>query len=259
MTQTPIPNIPDLPPQLSELTRNAQVYDSSCSNLARVYYIDSGAGLYLKTAPRGTLERQAQMTRFFASRGLSSQVLDYLQLECDWLLTEAVRGDDCIAERYLSDPARLCDTIAEVMVQLHSLPTDGCPDQNRTEEYLRSVQQGYEQGKFYTRDLAGTGIIAPQQAYRLVMDNRGLFEQNCLIHGDFCLPNIMLDGWRFSGFIDLDHAGVGDRHIDIYWALWSLKFNLRTDIYAERFMQAYGKDRIDPRMLHIITAAEAFG
>ena len=259
MQKTPITHIPSLPRELEAIAVASGIYDTSCSRAARVYFIDRDGGYYLKTAQKGTLEREAEMTRFFASRSLGAQVVEYLSLERDWLLTEAVRGDDCIAERCLSDPALLCDTLGEVMLMLHSQPTEGCPKANRTEEYLENVDKGYREGRFYTRDIGAFGITDREQAYRLVMDNRHLFEQNCLIHGDFCLPNIMLYNRRFSGFIDLDHAGVGDRHIDIYWVLWSLRYNLKTDAWAERFMQVYGRDKINPDMLPIIAAAEAFG
>ena len=259
MQKTPISHIENLPPQLAKITEGAQVFDSSCSNAARVYYIDRDGGYYLKTAAKGTLARQKLMTDFFAERGLTAPVLDYIGTDRDWLLMQAVKGDDCIAESCLGDPDRLCDTLAEIMLKLHSMPVDACPNPSRTEEYLRDVESGYRSGNFYTRDIGAFGITDCEQAYRLVADNRNLFEQNCLIHGDFCLPNIMLDNWRFSGFIDLDHAGVGDKHIDIYWVLWSLRFNLKTDSFSERFMQAYGKNRINTDMLRIIAAAEAFG
>lgn len=58
-------------------------------------------------------------------------------------------------------------------------------------------------------------------------------------------PNVILDDWRFSGFVDLDCAGVGDRHVDVYWALWTLWFNLHTDAYGDRLLDAYGRDLID--------------
>jgi kanamycin kinase len=68
-----------------------------------------------------------------------------------------------------------------------------------------------------------------------------------------------LDNWRFSGFIDLASGGVGDRHVDIYWAMWSLGYNLKTDKYSGRFMDAYGRNLIDEERLRVVAAAEVFG
>ena len=80
-----------------------------------------------------------------------------------------------------------------------------------------------------------------------------------LLHGDYCLPNIMLDNWQFSGFIDLDGAGVGDRHIDLFWGVWTLQFNLKTNRYGQRFLDVYGRDCIDMDLLSAIPYFEAFG
>jgi kanamycin kinase len=40
-------------------------------------------------------------------------------------------------------------------------------------------------------------------------------------------------------------AGRGDKHIDIFWVLWSLWFNLKTDRYTDCFLDYYGRDNID--------------
>jgi len=69
----------------------------------------------------------------------------------------------------------------------------------------------------------------------------------------------MLDNWRFSGFIDLGNGGVGDRHIDLYWGAWTLRFNLKTDAWCSHFLDAYGRDRIDLDIVKAIGAFEAFG
>ena len=67
----------------------------------------------------------------------------------------------------------------------------------------------------------------------------------------------MLDDFRFSGFIDVGNGGVGDRHIDLFWGAWTLRFNLKTDRYRERFFDAYGADKINKELIRAIAAAEA--
>ena len=89
-------------------------------------------------------------------------------------------------------------------------------------------------------------------------DGRGALKSDTLLHGDYCLPNIMLDDWRFSGFIDLGNGGVGDRHVDIFWGVWTLFYNLKTHKYADRFLDAYGREAVDRDALMAIAAAEVF-
>lgn len=95
-------------------------------------------------------------------------------------------------------------------------------------------------------------------AYRIAAEAAGELRTDALLHGDYCLPNIILDDWRFSGFIDLDHAGLSDRHIDVFWGAWTLWFNLHTSAYCSRFLDAYGRDVIDEGKLAAIAAMECF-
>ena len=83
--------------------------------------------------------------------------------------------------------------------------------------------------------------------------------KDTLLHGDYCLPNVMLKDWQVSGIIDLGNGGVGDRHVDLYWGAWTLAFNLHTDAYRQRFFDAYGRDLIDGERLLLVSAAECFG
>ena len=90
-------------------------------------------------------------------------------------------------------------------------------------------------------------------------ETNGIYLQNdALLHGDYCLPNIILNHWKFSGFIDLDSAGIGDRHIDLFWALWTLNYNLKTNQYFHRFLDAYGRDKVTPEKLRTVAALETF-
>jgi len=55
---------------------------------------------------------------------------------------------------------------------------------------------------------------------------------NDFIHGDLCLPNILVNEKNdFTGFIDLDNSGLGDKWYDYSWLLWSLEYNLKSDKY----------------------------
>ena len=261
MKKTPIERIPlELPEDIRRLTEGARIFDSSCSPEARVYFIDRDGGYYLKNAERGALSREALMTEYFHRKGLGSEVLSYASGESDLLLTSAVRGEDCTHSIYLSDPKRLCDTLAERLRALHELDCSDCPVKDRVGEYIALAKRNYAYGTYDQSHFPDSfGYSSGEEAYRALTDGEALLKNEVLIHGDYCLPNIMLDGWRFSGFIDLGNAGIGDRHIDIFWGRWTLWFNLKTDEYSERFLDAYGRDKIDCEALKTVAAAEVFG
>ncbi len=242
------------------LLTGARVYDSSCSPEARVWFIDRDGGYYLKRAPLGSLEKEALLTRYFYKKGLSAEVLDDRSDAYDWLLTARVKGEDCTHQDYLDEPTRLCDLLAERLRLLHETDGADCPVQNRMRAYMALAEENHARGAY---DLSYYEDYDPRATadgvWQVAREYSRYFKNDTLLHGDYCLPNILLDGWRFSGFIDLGNGGVGDRHVDLYWGAWTLRFNLGTDCYRERFFDAYGRDKIEPELLRAVAACEVFG
>lgn len=261
MKQTPIQIDPtSIPEVFRPLLRGAQTYDSSCSEDARVLFIDRNEGYYLKSAPRGKLEQEARMTAYFHGKGLAPELLAYTSEERDWLLTAKASGTDCTDARHLNDPKRLCDTLAELLRRLHSVDASDCPVPNRMLSYRETAEQNYRAGNFdRTLFPDNWGYASAEEAWRVIQRDGHLLQTDTLLHGDYCLPNVLLNDWNFSAFIDVGNGGVGDRHIDLFWGVWSLSFNLKTDRYGSRFLDAYGRADIDTDKLRLVAAFEVFG
>lgn len=245
------------PALFQDLLTATPIYDSSCSQEAQVYFIDRDQGYFLKSAPAGTLQKEADMDHFFFQHGMGPQVLSYLTDDRDWLLTTRIPGEDCT--HFLSDPKRLCETTAQLLRQLHDTPIDGCPVPDRTTDYVATALANHRTGHYdATLFPDNWGYASAADAFAVVQEFAPVLKSDTLLHGDYCLPNIILDHWRFSGFIDLGTGGVGDRHIDLFWGIWTLFFNLKTDVWSDRFLDAYGRDRIDKDVLKAIAAFEVF-
>lgn len=261
MKRKPVfPDPEQFPESLRQLVRTSSVYDSSCSQDARVWFLEGRETLFLKSAPAGTLKEEADMARYFHRKGLGAEVVEYLSADRDWLLTAALPGEDCTAQIYREDPKRLSETTALLLRQLHEQPFTGCPQQNHSAGYLDRVHQNLQAGfcdlsLFPERDW---GFSSPEEAWKTVEAYQTCLTRDTLLHGDYCLPNVILDNWKFSGFIDVGRGGVGDRHVDLFWGVWTLFFNLKTTAYCSRFLDAYGRDRIEPEMLRLIAACEVF-
>ena len=253
-------DISTYPNELRPLLSDASIFDSSCSPEAKVIFIDKDGGYFLKYMPKGKLERQSTMMRYFHGKGLSANVLAYVTAEQDWLLTEKIHGDDCTTAKYLEQPKRLCDILAERLVMLHSMDISDCPNQHHTEWLLSTAEQNMRTGNYNKDEFPDSfGYASAEEAWAVVEAKSHLLKNDTLLHGDYCLPNIILNDWKFAGFIDLDNAGIGDKHVDVFWAIWSLFFNLHTHDYRERFIDAYGRSKIDEEMLRVIAAIEVFG
>lgn len=241
-----------LPRSLCELIGGSCIFDSSCSNRAKVIFIDKGEGSFLKIAKEGSLRREAFMGRFLSASGLSARVDDYFCEDGnDYLLTARLCGEDATHKDNLSDPAKLCEILADALHRLHSLPSFFCPIKADIPfpEMVKdvSVKKRYSECMEYSdKELLG---VLPR-AKDLLTDDK-------VIHGDACLPNYIIDRGKFGGFVDVGEGGRGDYHIDLFWCVWSLAFNLKTNKYKDRFLDAYGRENIDPERLLAATAVNA--
>lgn len=250
--------IGSLPLEFESVLSGATVFDSSCSPEARVYFIDKDGGYYLKRSSVGALEKEAKMTAYFHSKGLSCEVISYLtDGGYDWMLTRRIEGEDCTHAQYLSEPRRLAILLGERLRELHSLDFSGCPVQDRMKSYRALAEENYARGAYDLSYFDGPSEV--RAAWREIEECGGSLSGRALLHGDYCLPNVMLDDWRFSGFIDVGNGGVGDPHIDLYWGAWTLNFNLHTEEYRDVFFDAYGRDAVDLDKIRTVSAFECFG
>ena len=212
-------NADDFPKELHYIFENAKVYDSSSHPTMTVLYSENG--YYIKIGEKGSLSKEIEIAKLFERNKIGVEVVSYISDVKDYMVTRSAKGEDCT--HYLNNPEKLCEVLAESMKFLHSRPVADIP--------VSACMESYKGLDFMKRDT--------------------------FIHGDFCLPNIILDDWKFSTFIDVGLAGAGDRHIDIYWALWSLDHNLQTDKYTDYFLNLYGKENYDKDILKKVAEIES--
>jgi kanamycin kinase len=62
---------------------------------------------------------------------------------------------------------------------------------------------------------------------------------NVLIHGDYCLPNVLVQEGRFSAVVDVGRAGLGNPEDDLAAGVWTLQYNYGKG-FARPFLDAYG-------------------
>jgi kanamycin kinase len=62
---------------------------------------------------------------------------------------------------------------------------------------------------------------------------------NVLVHGDYCLPNILVSDGVLTGLIDVGQTGLGDPRQDLAAGVWSLQYNFGPG-HGREFLDAYG-------------------
>ena len=176
-TLLPTHSIPkDIPSEFMRVIGGADVYDSSCSPEARVYFIDRDGGYYLKRSAVGTLKKEAELNAYFHKKGLGPEVLGYISADRDWLFTRSVVGEDCTHSQYLSEPKRLCDLLATRLRELHELDATDCPVQNRMESYFSLAEENFRAGRYdtsYFTDIYGDA--SADGIHATLMDGKGMY------------------------------------------------------------------------------------
>jgi aminoglycoside phosphotransferase len=141
----------------------------------------------------------------------------------------------------------LIDLLAEALQMMHAVDITDCPFDQRLSYRLDLAHQGVQQGRIAEEEItAHYPDLTPATLYERLVRIRPTEEDLVFAHGDFCLPNILLDRERHcvSGFIDLEYAGVADRYRDLERACWSLGYNF-DQAWIPALLQAYGLEEVD--------------
>ncbi|GAA3333918.1 hypothetical protein GCM10020331_099850 [Ectobacillus funiculus] len=65
-------------------------------------------------------------------------------------------------------------------------------------------------------------------------------------HGDYCLPNIIINEGKVSGFYRLGgRAGISDRYQDLALVIRSIAYNFWRESHSPFFLKTYGVTGLD--------------
>ena len=207
------------------------------------------AALYLKFAPRAHwMELLRERERLDWLRG-KLPVPDVVGYETDdlneYLLITPLPG------RHLATLA--ADELGEEVVQLlatglraiHAISIHDCPFDMTLDREIERSRHNVVNGLVDEADFDDVRLgRSAAEVFEELISNRPADEDLVFTHGDYCLPNVMMDGDKVSGFVDWGRAGVADRYKDIALAVRSLEGNTGEDL-ALAFLEAYGLSNPD--------------
>lgn len=223
---------------------------------ARVYY--------LKVAPRaelGELEAEFQRLRWLYGR-LPVAEARALERDDDWayLVQSEVPGRMACDTACAADVPALARLLAEGLRQVHAVSIADCPFDERLDHKIALARERVRTGLVDEADFDASrrGMTASKLFAELVA-TRPRDEDLVFTHGDYCLPNVLIDraAGRVSGFVDLVRAGVSDRYQDLALAARSLSYNFGPG-WEPYLWDAYGLANPDPAKLAFYRLLDEF-
>jgi aminoglycoside phosphotransferase len=204
---------------------------------------------YLKWSPNylgRPLAPERDRLVWLAGRLPVPEVLHFSEEEDgDYLLLSEVPGR--MACDPALDPARVVVLLAEGLRMIHAVPVADCPFDQRLAVTVEQARR-----HVLTRKVDEAAFDEPrrgrtaQEVFQEVLKTQPAGEDLVFTHGDYCLPNVLLDHerWRIGGFIDWDRGGVADRYQDLALAARSLTHNFDAR-WVPQLLEAYGLGHVD--------------
>lgn len=148
--------------------------------------------------------------------------------EHTFLLLSEVPGVMACDPACADDLPELVRLLADGLRQLHQVDIADCPFDMRLDAQLARAEQRVQAGLVAESDFDEDRLgMRAADLFEQLLRDRPAAEDLVFTHGDYCLPNIMIDRDHhgISGFVDLSRAGVADRYQDLALAARSLVYN----------------------------------
>ena len=212
------------------------------SSIRRVELADSRTA-WLKVAELDSpepLEREQRLLRWLKGRVPSPSVLSWKRATRELLLSEL--PGVAMHEPGTEHREVALQVLASTLRAIHSIDPTGCPTRRDPAKEAKEAKRLFESGRVDMAAFAAESGCQPQEALRFVF----ISLERCadefievLVHGDYCLPNVLVHGSELGGVVDWGLGGVGDPCIDLALVEGSLRFNWGEDA-VRAFYRHYG-------------------
>jgi aminoglycoside 3'-phosphotransferase-2 len=229
-----------LPDAIVPILEGAEVEELSVGNSRdRVYRIQAGETYFLKVG----LELRAEHNKLLWLEGRVPvpRVVHYeIKGGNHYLLTTGLEGE--MAHTLNLPKERIVELLAEGARFWHKLPTEDCPFDCTIDVQIDIARRNMERGSIdednFELHRHGRKM---RELFADLLVNLPEKEDLVVTHGDYCLPNILInpDTEEITGFVDVGRVGVSDRYQDLALCSRSIGWNMG-QTWIEPFMEAYG-------------------
>lgn len=270
VTATPLPLPPPLAADLGKHVRREVTTGDSATRVVR-FERPMSAPLYLKTGPIASptntrpLFEEAERLGWMHAVGLPvPAVLQYHEWKGhEYLLLTTLPGADASQEPVRTRHDATVNALAAGLRLLHATNISACPFVYPLRARMADADARLRAGAVDESDFDDErrGRTA-RDLHEQLRSRVPATEDRAFTHGDYCLPNVILEddgsgGYRLSGFVDCGRAGVADPYQDLALAARSVAGNLGAEWVPVLFAR-YGLDRVDEERLRFYQLLDEF-
>jgi len=216
-----------------------------CST-AKVFRMDSSdhKTFYLKTvlrSPFNSLLPEKFKLEWLKNKLFVPEVLMFAENEnTEFLLLSEITGKDASDEVFKDNAHETVRELAAGLKTIHSLPIEDCTFDARLNYKIESARKRLENGLVDESDFdeIRQGRTC-EDLFQELLETKPEKEELVFTHGDYCLPNVILESGNLSGFVDWGNAGFADKYQDIALIARSIESNFGAE-WTKIFFEIYG-------------------
>ena len=261
-------NIDGVPPDLQTLLVGASWHSiSSGESGAQVFRIvrPDGSVCYLKIADaawqREELLAEKERLQWLQGRLPVPEMYAFsVDSERSFLLLSEIPGLESCDETFKRDIPTVVRLLAEGMRLIHSVEIADCPFDRRLTHTITLAKRRVEAGLVDESDFdMERRETHANELFETLLKNRPEGEDVVFTHGDYCLPNILIEPSppRITGFIDWGRAGIADRYQDLALATRSVIRNFGPG-WEPLLWDAYGLQTVDTAKIEFYQLLDEF-
>ncbi|MDN4607685.1 APH(3') family aminoglycoside O-phosphotransferase [Sporosarcina highlanderae] len=241
----------EIPSSLAKLTNGFDWEQITIGHSEAMTFLLKGslANQFLKVQPVHSVERlfdEKEKLDWLEGKLPVPRVLYYEKDEAnEYLLMSELKGVIASDQSHRGNLSAMLESLGAGLKTIHSVRIDSCPFNQSLEVKIEEAKNRVGQGLVDEDDFdeVRRGRKAIELFEELVL-KRPLDEELVFTHGDYCLPNVIIEKQKVSGFIDWGRAGIADKYQDLALAIRSITSNFGKE-YVPFFLTGYGMTDLD--------------
>jgi aminoglycoside phosphotransferase len=211
--------------------------------------IGTSFNLYLKIQSLTAIEslfNEKERLEWLQGKLPVPEVVYYIQDDSnEYLLITEIEGINASDKSFEMMLPQLMQQLAYGLKTVHEIKIDNCPFNQRLENKIEEARQRVKNNLVDKEDFDQIRFGSKaEELFEELLLKKPTSEDLVFTHGDYCLPNIIINGGKVSGFIDWGRAGVADKYQDLALAIRSITYNFGKE-QVRHFIEEYGVKDLD--------------